>query len=54
MRFFKAFEVREVVAKPRCRVRELPEYTYENWRGDLSRYYRVETDETAETDRPQL
>ena len=54
MRFFKAFEVREVVAKPRCRVRELPEYTYENWRGDLSRHYRVETDETAETDRPQL
>ena len=38
--FFRAFEVREIVAKPRCRVRELPEYKHENWKGDLDKYYR--------------
>jgi hypothetical protein len=53
MRFFKDLEVREVIAKPRCRVRELPEYTYENWRGDLGRYYGVETHKPTETDRQQ-
>jgi hypothetical protein len=53
MRFFKDLEVREVIAKPRCRVRELPEYTYENWKGDLSPYYEVETDEPADTDHRQ-
>jgi hypothetical protein len=53
MRFFKDLEVREIIAKPRCRVRELPEYTYENWRGDLSHYYEAETHEPTETDRPQ-
>jgi hypothetical protein len=53
MSFFKDFEVREVIAKPRYRVRELPEYEYENWKGDLSRYYGVETHEPTETDRQQ-
>jgi hypothetical protein len=53
MRFFKDLEVREVIAKPRCRVRELPEYTCENWRGNLSRCYGVETDGPTETDRSQ-
>jgi hypothetical protein len=43
MRFFKDFEVREVIAKPRFRVRELPEYSYEHWKGDLRRYYGTET-----------
>lgn len=39
MNFFTAFEVREVVAKPRCRIGKLPEYEQENWRGDLEKYY---------------
>jgi len=39
MNFFKKFEVKEIIAKPRCRVKELPEYKYENWRGDLDKYY---------------
>jgi hypothetical protein len=39
MNFFKEFEVREIVAKPICRVKKLPEYKYENWRGDLDKYY---------------
>ena len=51
MRFFKDFEVREIIAKPRYRVRELPEYDYEDWKGDLSRYYGIETHEPTETDR---
>jgi hypothetical protein len=51
MRFFKEFEVREVIAKPRFRVRELPEHTYANWKGDLSHYYPGETDEPNETGR---
>lgn len=42
MSFFKEFEVREIIAKPRYRVRELPEYQYENWKGDLDKYYRTE------------
>lgn len=37
--FFKDFEVREIIAKPRFRVRNLPEYKYENWKGDLDKYY---------------
>lgn len=39
MNFFKDFEVIEIVAKPRHRVRRLPEYEFENWRGDLEKYY---------------
>jgi len=39
MNFFKEFEVREIIAKPICRVKELPEYKYENWKGDLNKYY---------------
>jgi hypothetical protein len=39
MSFFKEFEVREVVARPMCRVRRLPEYEFENWKGDLNKYY---------------
>jgi hypothetical protein len=38
-RFFKDFEVRESVVRPRYRVREFPEYKYENWKGDLDQYY---------------
>lgn len=37
--FFKEFEVREVVAKPICRVKERLEYTYENWKGNIDEYY---------------
>jgi hypothetical protein len=39
MSFFKEFEVREVIARPMCRVRRLPEYEFENWKGDLDKYY---------------
>ncbi len=39
MNFFKEFEVREVVAKPLHRVRRLPEHEFENWKGDLEKYY---------------
>jgi len=37
--FFKEFEVREIIAKPICRVKALPEYKYENWKGNLNQYY---------------
>lgn len=37
--FFKEFEVREVIAKPICRVKKLPEYKYKNWKGNLDEYY---------------
>lgn len=36
--FFKEFEVREVIAKPICRVKKLPEYKYKNWKGNLDEY----------------
>lgn len=39
MNFFKEFEVKEIVAKPICRVKKLPEHKYENWKGDLDKYY---------------
>ncbi len=39
MNFFKNFEVKEIIAKPRCRVNELPEYKHENWKGDINSYY---------------
>ena len=38
--FFREFEVREIIAKPVCRVKKLPEYEYENWKGDIDDYYR--------------
>jgi hypothetical protein len=41
MRFFRNFEVCEIVARPRCRVREFPEYEHANWRGDLEPYYEA-------------
>ncbi|MGQ9641819.1 MAG: pyruvate kinase alpha/beta domain-containing protein [Candidatus Bathycorpusculaceae bacterium] len=37
--FFKEFEVREIIAKPISRVKEIPEYKYENWKGNLDPYY---------------
>jgi hypothetical protein len=39
MNFFKEFEVKEVIAKPSCRVKELPEHTYKHWKGNLEKYY---------------
>ncbi|MEM0172257.1 MAG: pyruvate kinase alpha/beta domain-containing protein [Thermoproteota archaeon] len=39
MKFFKNFEVKEIIAKPLCRVKELPEYKYEKWKGDIDSYY---------------
>jgi hypothetical protein len=42
MNFFRDFEVREIIARPRCRVRKLPEYEFENWKGDLEAYYKAE------------
>lgn len=41
MNFFKDFEVREVIAKPRSRVKKLPEFDFEMWRGDLEQYYQI-------------
>jgi len=40
MSFFKEFEIKEIVAKPSCRVKRLPEHKYEKWKGDLDKYYR--------------
>jgi hypothetical protein len=39
MSFFSDFEIVEFLARPRRRVRRLPEYEWENWKGDLSSYY---------------
>ena len=44
MGFFKDFEVREIVAKPSCRVKRLPEFKFENWKGDIDKYYGVKPD----------
>lgn len=41
MHFFSDFEVREIVVRPRYRVRKLPEYHYENWKGNLDQYYSL-------------
>ena len=38
--FLTEFEVREIIAKPICRVKKLPEYKYENWKGSLDEYYQ--------------
>jgi len=40
--FFEEFEVREIIAKPIRRVRKLPEYKYEGWKGDLGKYYGIQ------------
>lgn len=37
--FFGKFTVREIIAKPLCRVERFPEYESENWRGNLDEYY---------------
>jgi hypothetical protein len=37
--FFREFEVREIIAKPICRVKKLSEDKYENWKGNLDQYY---------------
>lgn len=42
MNFFKSFEIREIIARPVCRVKEMPEHEHENWRGNLDQYYRYE------------
>jgi hypothetical protein len=39
LNFFGSFEIHEIIARPRYRVRQLPEYEFENWRGDLEAYY---------------
>jgi hypothetical protein len=39
MNSLKDFEVLEVIAKPRSRVKTLPEYESPAWQGDLSPYY---------------
>lgn len=39
---FRDFDVLEVIAKPRTRVKTLPEYESPVWRGDLSQYYCAE------------
>ncbi len=39
MNFFKDFEVREIIAKPLCRIKKLPEFKYKNWKGNLEDYY---------------
>jgi len=39
MNFFKEFEVREIIAKPLCRVKRLPEFKCEDWKGNLEDYY---------------
>ncbi len=37
--FYDRFELREFIARPRCRLHRLPEYEQEGWRGDLEPYY---------------
>jgi hypothetical protein len=37
--FFSEFEVLEIIAKPRCPGRRLPEYEQEGWKGNLDQYY---------------
>ena len=37
--FFREFEVKEIIAKPICRVKKLPEYKYKNWKGNINDYY---------------
>jgi uncharacterized protein len=37
--FFSDFEVIEIIARPRCPGRRLPEYEQEGWKGNLNQYY---------------
>ena len=37
--FFSEFEVREIITKPVCRVKKLPEYKFGNWKGNIDAYY---------------
>jgi len=46
MNFFKDFEVKEIIAKPGCRIEELPEYKSRNWKGDLNKYYEWEVEKS--------
>ena len=41
-KFFGESEVGEVIAKPLCRVKKLPEFKYKNWKGGLDEYYTDE------------
>lgn len=50
MSFFADFEIKEIVARPRCRVRNLPEYEHENWKGDLDQYYGQEQSDMHDFD----
>lgn len=36
---FKEFEVIEIIAKPICRVKRLPEYNHRDWKGNIDEYY---------------
>ena len=36
---FGEFVVKEIIAKPVCRVEKLPEYEFKNWKGNLDAYY---------------
>ena len=36
---FGEFVVKEITAKPVCRVKKLPEYEFKNWKGNLDAYY---------------
>jgi hypothetical protein len=36
---FVEFVVKEIIAKPVCRVKKLPEYEFKNWKGNLDAYY---------------
>lgn len=38
-KFFSDFEIHEFIARPRYRVKKLPEYKYENWKGNIDQYY---------------
>lgn len=38
--FFKEYEVREIIAKPMCRVKKLPEFKHKNWKGNIDEYYK--------------
>lgn len=50
MNFFGGFEIREIVARPRYRVRGLPEYESENWKGDLEQYYGTQRRDANDLD----
>ena len=45
MNFFTDFEVVEILARPRHRVRKLPEYEWDDWKGNLSPYYTLDDEQ---------